>query len=68
MPLAGQLPQLERFTYLKFKNEILIINPMSRQVADIFPESQADHDQAEPRESACLLPACGAHSWPPNSS
>ena len=27
-----------RFTYFKFKGQVLIVNPMTRKIVDIFPE------------------------------
>jgi hypothetical protein len=33
------MPALKRYTYLKFKGQVLIVNPMSGQIADMFPET-----------------------------
>jgi hypothetical protein len=30
---------LERYTYIKFKHQVLIANPMTRKIVDMFPES-----------------------------
>lgn len=38
-PLTQQVPALKRYTYLKFKQQVLIINPMSRKIVDMFPEA-----------------------------
>jgi Protein of unknown function (DUF1236) len=38
-PLVYQMPLLQRYTYLKFKNQVLIVNPMQRKIVDMFPES-----------------------------
>jgi len=38
-PLIYEMPVLKRYTYLKFKGQVLIVNPMSDQVADMFPET-----------------------------
>jgi hypothetical protein len=38
-PLIYEMPLLKRYTYLKFKHQVLIVNPMSRKVVDMFPEA-----------------------------
>ena len=38
-PVLSQMPELKQFTYLKFKNQVLIVDPMSRKVVDMFPEA-----------------------------
>ena len=38
-PLVNQIPVLKRYTYSKFKEEVLIVNPMNRKIVDMFPES-----------------------------
>src|SRR5262249_47722512 len=38
-PLARQMPVLKRYTYVKFKHQVLIINPMTRKIVEMFPES-----------------------------
>jgi hypothetical protein len=38
-PLTQQVPTLKRYTYLKFKQQVLIVNPMSRKIVDMFPEA-----------------------------
>jgi hypothetical protein len=38
-PLIYEMPELRRYTYLKFKHQVLIINPMTRQIVDMFPEA-----------------------------
>jgi hypothetical protein len=38
-PLIYEMPVLKRYTYLKFKGQVLIVNPMSSQIADMFPET-----------------------------
>jgi hypothetical protein len=40
-PLVQDVPALQRYTYLKFKQQVLIVNPMTRKIADIFPEAQS---------------------------
>jgi len=37
-PLLVQMPALERYAYLKFKQQVLIIDPMSRKIVELFPE------------------------------
>jgi hypothetical protein len=37
-PLLAEMPTLKRYTYLKFKQQVLIIDPMSRKIVDMFPE------------------------------
>ncbi|MBV8753085.1 MAG: hypothetical protein JO328_09510 [Hyphomicrobiales bacterium] len=38
-PVLSQMPELKRYTYLKFKQQVLIVDPMSRKIVDIFPEA-----------------------------
>jgi hypothetical protein len=37
-PLIYEIPLLKRYTYLKFKQQVLLVNPMNRKVVDLFPE------------------------------
>jgi hypothetical protein len=38
-PLIYEMPLLKRYTYLKFKHQVLIINPMNRKIVEVFPET-----------------------------
>ena len=38
-PLIYQMPELKRYAYLKFKHQVLIVDPMSRKIVDMFPEA-----------------------------
>jgi hypothetical protein len=38
-PVLADMPALEHYTYLKFKQQVLIIDPMSRKIVDMFPEA-----------------------------
>jgi hypothetical protein len=38
-PLIYEIPLLRRYAYLKFKHEVLIVNPMTRKIIDMFPEA-----------------------------
>lgn len=38
-PLIYAMPALKRYTYLKFKQQVLIIDPTSRKIVDMFPEA-----------------------------
>jgi hypothetical protein len=38
-PLIYQMPALKRYTYLKFKGQVLIVNPMNRKIVDMFAET-----------------------------
>jgi hypothetical protein len=38
-PLIYQMQPLKRYTYIKFKQQVLIVNPMTRKIVDMFPES-----------------------------
>ena len=38
-PLIYAMPALKRYTYLKFKHRVLIIDPMSRKIVDMLPEA-----------------------------
>lgn len=37
-PVTAQIPELKQYTYLKFKQQVLIVNPMTRKIVDLFPE------------------------------
>ena len=37
-PLVYEIPVLKRFMYVKFKHEVVIINPLTRVVAAVLPE------------------------------
>jgi hypothetical protein len=32
------MPEMKRYTYLKFKSQVLIVDPMTHKIVDIFPE------------------------------
>ena len=36
-PLIYKLPVLKLYDYVKFKNDVLIVNPMSREIVDVLP-------------------------------
>ena len=38
-PVLADMPALKSYTYLKFKQQVLIIDPMSRKIVDMFPEA-----------------------------
>ena len=38
-PLIYEMPALKRYTYLKLKGQVLIVNPLSRKIVDMFPET-----------------------------
>jgi hypothetical protein len=38
-PLIYEMPLLEHYTYLKFKHQVLIVNPMDRKIVEMFPEA-----------------------------
>jgi len=38
-PLLAEMPVLKRYTYLKFKQQVLIVDPMSRKIVDMFAEA-----------------------------
>jgi len=38
-PVLDAMPVLKRYSYLKFKQQVLIIDPMSRKIVDIFSEA-----------------------------
>lgn len=38
-PLISEMPALKRYTYLKFKGQVLIINPMTHKIVDMFAET-----------------------------
>jgi hypothetical protein len=37
--VLAEMPVLKRYTYLKFKQQLLIVDPMSRKIVDMFPEA-----------------------------
>ena len=38
-PVLADMPALRNYTYLKFKQQVLIIDPMSDKIVDMFPEA-----------------------------
>ena len=38
-PLIYEMPALKRYSYVKFKQQVLIVNPMTHEIVDMFPES-----------------------------
>jgi len=38
-PLVNEMEPLKRYTYVKFKHQVLLVNPMTRKIVDMFPES-----------------------------
>jgi hypothetical protein len=38
-PLVNEMQPLKRYTYVKFKHQVLLVNPMTRKIVDMFPES-----------------------------
>jgi len=38
-PLTYQMLPLKRYTYIIFKHQVLIVNPMTRKIVDMFSES-----------------------------
>jgi hypothetical protein len=39
-PLISEIPETKRFTYLKFKEQVLIVDPINRKVVDMFPATK----------------------------
>jgi hypothetical protein len=39
-PLISEIPETKRFTYLKFKDQVLIVDPLNRKIVDMFPETK----------------------------
>jgi hypothetical protein len=39
-PLISEIPETKRFTYLKFKDQVLIVDPVNRKIVDMFPETK----------------------------
>ena len=37
-PLVYEIQPLERYTYVKFRHQVLVVNPMTREIVDMFPE------------------------------
>jgi len=38
-PLIYEMPALKRYTYLRLKQEVLIVNPMTHKIVDMFAET-----------------------------
>ena len=36
-PLIYEMPKLEQYTYLKLKGQVLIVNPMTSKIVEMFP-------------------------------
>src|SRR5689334_10476612 len=39
-PLISEIPETKRFTYLKFKDQVLIVDPVNNKIVDMFPETK----------------------------
>ena len=37
-PLITEMPPIRQYTYLKLKGQVLIVNPMTHKIVDMFPE------------------------------
>jgi hypothetical protein len=37
-PLLAEIPAVRQYTYLKLRGQVLIVNPMSHKIVDMFPE------------------------------
>jgi hypothetical protein len=40
-PLITEMPPIRQYTYLKFKGQVLIVDPMTRKIVDMFPEQRS---------------------------
>jgi hypothetical protein len=40
-PLLSEIPTIRQYTYLKFKGQVLIVNPMTDKIVDMFPETKS---------------------------
>jgi hypothetical protein len=38
-PLIYEMPTLKHYSYVKFKGQVLVINPMTRKIVDMFSET-----------------------------
>jgi hypothetical protein len=38
-PLINEIPATREYSYLKFKGQVLIVNPMTHKIVDLFPEA-----------------------------
>lgn len=38
-PVVAEIKPLAHYTYVKFKDQVLIVNPMTRVIVDMFPQS-----------------------------
>ena len=69
-PLVEQIPQLERYTYAKFKGHLLLINPMQHQVAEVIAPpfttgtAPSQPPAAPPQQSAAPAPQQSAAPEP----
>jgi hypothetical protein len=39
-PVLSQMPELRDYLYVKMKDQVLIVNGMTNQIVDMFPETQ----------------------------
>ena len=37
-PLVYKLPVLKQYEYVKFKDQVLIVNPMTKEIVDVFSQ------------------------------
>ena len=40
-PLITEMPEVRQYTYIKFKGQVLIINPMTHKIVDMFPQQSS---------------------------
>jgi len=40
-PLITEIPPIREYTYLKFKDQVLIVNPLTGKIVDMFPETRS---------------------------
>jgi hypothetical protein len=40
LPLISEIPVTRQYGYLKFEGQVLIVNPMTKKIVDLFPETK----------------------------
>jgi hypothetical protein len=40
LPLISEIPITRQYGYLKFKGQVLIVNPMTKKIVDLFPATK----------------------------
>ena len=40
LPIISEIPATKQYIYVKFKGQVLVVNPMTKKIVDMFPEAK----------------------------